>query len=50
MTDTEPDLFDRLRAVVLAADRLDRGTQLQICLMLEAALERAQDHDHEVDQ
>lgn len=39
----EPDLFDRLHAVALIADRLDAGTQLQLRLILERALERALD-------
>lgn len=44
---TEADLFDRLRAVVLAAGRLDAGTRLQLVLMLERALERATDSHQE---
>lgn len=44
---TESDLFDKLRAIVLAADRLDRGTQLQLNLMLRSCLERALDADQE---
>lgn len=45
----EPDLFDRLRAITLAAGRLDRGTQLQLLLMLEDCLERAHALDAQED-
>lgn len=45
MSTDEPDLFDRLRAVVLNAEKLDRGTQIQLNVMLEAALERILEDD-----
>lgn len=38
---SEPDVFDQLRAVVLAAGKANRSTQLQIHLLLQRALERA---------
>lgn len=37
----ERDVFDHLRAVVTAAGKVDRSTQLQIHLLLQRALERA---------
>lgn len=43
----EPDLFDRLRAIARAAGRLDRGTQLQLVVLLERALERVEEPDLE---
>ena len=46
---TEPDLFDKLRAIALAAGRLDRGTQVQLIVLLERALERVEDPDPEED-
>ena len=45
---TEPDLFDKLRALALAG-RLDRGTQLQLIVLLERALERVEKPDTEED-
>lgn len=48
MTPDEPDLFDKLRAVALAAERLDAGTRLQLYLLLESCLERAVELDAEI--